>query len=62
MTKPRNDADVEAGRRLMDRMAAYRAEQRRRREARAAQYAEQLAKHIEHPQSRGARRRMLSKP
>jgi hypothetical protein len=32
------------------------------RRSRDEQYAEQLARHVQHPQGRGAHRRMLSKP
>ena len=56
------DESVAEGHRLYRQMLAKREAKRLAREATAALYAEQVAKHVEHPQSRGAKRRMLSKP
>jgi hypothetical protein len=59
---PRIDEEIaEAAAGLRD-LAAHRQAKQAARAARAREWAEQAAKHVQQPQSRGARRRMLSKP
>lgn len=43
-------------------LRSRRAASRAAREAQAALYAEQIQKHVQQPQTRGARRKLMSKP
>lgn len=56
------DEQITAAKAGLDALRAAKAEKERARRERAEQWAALIAVAVDHPQGRGARRRMLSRP